>query len=222
MSTVAQHVERVFSYLGERQNDAHGPGDSQHDFALPLGLADAKGVEDGRLSVQTDDYGHEGARVHGHEFHEHQQSAGDVSRLPLHRDVPHRVHGHHDERHQQVGHRQVHDQDPDVGLALAAVAGGPEHHQVADGRHGAQAEGDDDPSFGRRGEGGQLERVSLGAPVALRGDTRTGAVHRLIRQLVEHCVDSKEEIPRKSATVDAALVQLHPQPQLSCGKKINK
>lgn len=178
---------QVFSsYLREGQDHARAPRHRQHDFALPLGLGDPQRVEDGGLSVQADDHGDEGARVHGHQLEEHEQPAGGVPGAPLHRDVPRRVHGHHDERHQQVRRGQVHDQDPDVGLALARPARGPQHQQVADGRERAQGEGDDDAHFGRRGEGGQLERVSTRAPPAAACCALTAAVPRLLRQLLEH------------------------------------
>ena len=178
--------QTVFSYLREGEDHAHRPGHSQHDFAFPLGLADAQRVEYGWLPVQANDHSHKRAGVHRHQLHEHQQPAGDVPRLPLHRDVPHRVHRHHDESHQQVRHRQVHYQDPDVWLALAAVARSPEHDQVAHGGHRAQSEGDDDSDFGRGGESGQLERVSISAPIAHGRESRAAVIQRLIRQLVEH------------------------------------
>lgn len=174
------------SYLGEREDDARGPRHRQHDFAFPFGLADPQRVQNGWLSVQTNDHSYKGARVHGHQLHEHQQPAGEVPRLPLHCDVPRRVHGHHDESDQQVRHGQVHDQDPDVGLALATFPGGPQHQQIADGGHCAQGEGDDYADFGGRGEGGQLQRVSVSALVTVCGGSQAAAIHRLIRQVVEH------------------------------------
>lgn len=176
----------MLSYLREGEDHTHGPGHSQHDFTFPFGLTDAQGVEDGGLSIQADHNGHKSAGVHRHQLHEHQEPAGDVSRLPLHRDVPRRVHGHHDESHQQVRHSQVHYQDPDVRLAPAAVARSPQYNQVAHGRHRAQDEGDDHPDFGRGGESGQLERVSISAPVARRAGSLAAAIHSLIHQLVEH------------------------------------
>lgn len=212
---------RARAYLWERQDDAHGPGDGQHDFAFPLGLADPQRVEDGRLSVQADHHGDEGARVHGDELEEHEQPARGVSSLPLHRDVPHRVNGHHDEGDQQVRHRQVHDQDPDVGLALAAVAGCPEHEQVAHRRHGAQAEGDDDADFGRGGESGQLERVPVCALVAARGGSRAAVIHPCIRQLVEHGVRAGGgAVVARSDSERAERVFTHPN--FNCEKQKKK
>lgn len=204
----------ALSYLWEWEDYTHGPGNSQHDFAFPLGLADSQRIEDGRLSVQAYDHGDERARVHGDEFQEHEQPASGVSSLPLHRDVPHRVDGHHDEGHQQVRHRQVHDQDPDVRLALAAVAGCPEHDQVTHRRHGAQAEGDDDSDFGRGGESGQLKRISVCALVAAWAGFCAALIHRRIRQLVEH--GERAAAVRK---LNVPLLAKQTHPNLNCEKK---
>lgn len=178
-----QTIVNVLSYLRKREGHTHGPGHSQHAFAFAFGLTDAQRIEDGGLSIQANDNCDKSAGVHRHQFHEHQQPAGDVPRAPLHRDVPRRVHGHHDESHQQVRNSQVHYKDPDVRLALAAVAGSPQHDQVAHSWHRAQDEGDDDPHFGCGGEGGQLERVSISAPIARWGVSSAAAIHC---QLVEH------------------------------------
>ena len=73
--------------LREGEHGAHGPGHGQHDFAPPLGLADAQRVEDGRLAVQADHHRHEGTGVHGHQLQEHQHPAGQAG-MELHEAYP--------------------------------------------------------------------------------------------------------------------------------------
>ena len=96
-----------------------------------VGVGQTQRTRDGEVAVQGDGYEDEGREVESKGPEEHEGSAGSVSGLPGHGEVPANLQGHHDEGHDHVSDRKMHDEPVDPRSPMTVPKQRHKHHKVA-------------------------------------------------------------------------------------------
>lgn len=132
------------AYLWNAGYNAKTPGQNQHDTAPLVRIVQTKGMNNGKVPVQTDGHQNERRQIQSQNAEKHEDPAGRVARLPGHRDVPDDLQGEHDEGDHQVSDGQVEDELIHAWLDVTVPEQRDEHGQVPARRHDEHARVGDD------------------------------------------------------------------------------